>query len=163
MTEVESLGCHCSIESPSTYSLADLNICLGSTLQINPSGSLCLKNKKFGGKLVICNLQPTKHDKKSDLIISSYVDVVMEKVMKRLGIEIPSYSVDNDPTKRTDDGVDVDWTIQQERVKELEKVYSAKVKGTKKRKAFTYSWDMIDMKKEELKKLKLEQQQQKKE
>lgn len=138
------------------YSLADLNICLGSTLQINPSGGLCLKNKKFGGKLVICNLQPTKHDKKADLVISSYVDVVMEKIMKRLGIEIPSYSADEDPTKKTD--CDVHWTIQQERVKELEKVYSAKVKGTKKRKAFTYSWDMIDMKKEELKKLKLEQQ-----
>lgn len=136
--------------------LADLNICLGSTLQINPSGSLCLKNKKFGGKLVICNLQPTKHDKKADLVISSYVDVIMENVMKKLGLEIPSYSVDDDPTKKKD--VDLDWTIQQERVKELEKVYNAKVKGTKKRKAFTYSWDMMDMKKEELKKLKLEQQ-----
>lgn len=106
--------------------------------------------------MVICNLQPTKHDKKADLVISSYVDVVMEKVMKRLGVEIPNYSGDEDPTKKTDG--DADWTIQQERVKELEKVYSAKVKGTKKRKAFTYSWDMIDMKKEELKKLKLEQQ-----
>ena len=41
--------------------LADINICLGSTMQINPSGGLALKNKKFGGKLVICNLQPTKH------------------------------------------------------------------------------------------------------
>lgn len=48
-------------------SLADLNICLGSTLQINPSGSLALKNKKFGGKLVICNLQPTKYVSKSEL------------------------------------------------------------------------------------------------
>lgn len=81
--------------------------------------------------------------------------------MKKLGLEIPSYSVDDDPTKKKD--VDLDWTIQQERVKELEKVYSAKVKGTKKRKAFTYSWDMMDMKKEELKKLKLEQQKKEKE
>ncbi len=79
--------------------------------------------------------------------------------MKRLGLEIPNYSTDEDPTKKTN--TDADWTIQQDRVKELEKVYSAKVKGTKKRKAFTYSWDMIDMKKEELKKLKLEQQQKK--
>lgn len=84
----------------------------------------------------------------------------MEKIMKQLGVEIPTYSLDDDPTKKM--GVDIDWTIQQERVKELEKVYSAKVKGTKKRKAFTYSWDMMDMKKEELKKLKLEQQEQKK-
>lgn len=41
--------------------IADLNLCLGTSLQIVPSGNLCLKNKKFGGKLVICNLQPTKH------------------------------------------------------------------------------------------------------
>lgn len=42
-------------------SLADLNICLGTTLQIVPSGNLPIKNKRYGGKLVICNLQPTKH------------------------------------------------------------------------------------------------------
>lgn len=41
--------------------LADLNICMGTTLQIVPSGNFPLKNKKFGGQLAICNLQPTKH------------------------------------------------------------------------------------------------------
>lgn len=41
--------------------IADLNICMGTTLQIVPSGNFPLKNKKFGGQLVIMNLQPTKH------------------------------------------------------------------------------------------------------
>jgi hypothetical protein len=30
-------------------------------MQIVPSGNLPLYTKKFGGRLVICNLQPTKH------------------------------------------------------------------------------------------------------
>ena len=74
---------------------ADLSICLGTTLQIVPSGKiplLTLKNKT--GKLVIINLQKTKYDKKASLLIHHYVDVVMEGVMKELGMTIPSFCPD---------------------------------------------------------------------
>ncbi|XP_030920602.1 NAD-dependent protein deacetylase sirtuin-6 [Geospiza fortis] len=40
---------------------ADLSVTLGTSLQIKPSGNLPLITKKRGGKLVIVNLQATKH------------------------------------------------------------------------------------------------------
>ncbi|XP_067639960.1 NAD-dependent protein deacetylase Sirt6 isoform X2 [Eurosta solidaginis] len=110
--------------------LADVNITLGTTLQIIPSGNLPLKNKKYGGKLIICNLQPTKHDKKADLIISTYVDDIMEKVCKRLGIEIPEYNAAEDPTS----AISVrnnNWTIPPQEIKNLEKGYNEKLKTFK--------------------------------
>lgn len=115
------------------FSLADLNITLGTTLQINPSGTLPLKNKKFDGKLVICNLQPTKYDKKADLVISTYVDHIMEKVCKRLGVELPEYAADRDPTKQI--GGDTDWIIQPNLIKKLNDQYKEKLKTAKKRKS----------------------------
>lgn len=66
---------------------ADLALCLGTTLQIIPSGTLPLLTKKNGGKLVICNLQPTKYDEEADLVIHGYVDEVMEVLMAKL--ELP--------------------------------------------------------------------------
>nr|XP_036675420.1 NAD-dependent protein deacetylase Sirt6 [Drosophila suzukii] len=108
--------------------IADLNIALGTTLQIVPSGDLPLKNLKRGGKFVICNLQPTKHDKKANLIISSYVDVVLSKVCKLLGVEIPDYSESSDPTKQSKT---IEWTIPANNVNTLNKQYRNYVKDTK--------------------------------
>lgn len=117
----------------SLHSLADLNITLGTTLQINPSGTLPLKNKKNGGKLVICNLQPTKYDKKADLVISTYVDTVMEKVLKRLGVELPKFSEANDPTKQSP--CDLEWTIPPSLVKDIDEQHKRMLKEMKKRKS----------------------------
>ncbi|KAJ1531978.1 hypothetical protein ONE63_000615 [Megalurothrips usitatus] len=103
--------------------VADLSICLGTTLQIVPSGNLPLHTKKHGecGRVVICNLQPTKHDKKADLIINTYVDEVMEGVCKHLGVLIPEYTASLDPSKQS--GPPVPWTILQSEVKRMRKVY----------------------------------------
>lgn len=107
--------------------IADLNLCLGTTLQIMPSGQLPIRNKRYGGKMAICNLQPTKYDKKADLIIHAYVDSVFEKVLKRLGIEeIPKYESSADPTKNSES--DPEWTISSKNVKNVETIHKQRLK-----------------------------------
>ncbi|XP_036412202.1 NAD-dependent protein deacetylase sirtuin-6 [Colossoma macropomum] len=71
---------------------ADLALTLGTSLQIKPSGDLPLLTKRTGGKVVIVNLQPTKHDKHAHLRIHGYVDEVMSQLMKLLGLEIPEWA-----------------------------------------------------------------------
>ncbi|KAL4608071.1 NAD-dependent protein deacetylase sirtuin-6 isoform X1 [Arapaima gigas] len=71
---------------------ADLALTLGTSLQIRPSGNLPLATKRKGGKLVIVNLQPTKHDKQADLLIHAYVDEVMTQLMEMLGLDIPAWT-----------------------------------------------------------------------
>ncbi|TRY62671.1 hypothetical protein TCAL_10814 [Tigriopus californicus] len=79
--------------------LAHLSIVMGSTLQIIPAGNLPTYAPKFHstGKLVIINLQPTKHDKKADLIIRGYVDEVMKLLMTELTLPVPDYQPTVDP------------------------------------------------------------------
>ncbi|XP_039758707.1 NAD-dependent protein deacetylase Sirt6 isoform X2 [Pararge aegeria] len=113
-------------------SLADLSICLGTTLQIIPSGNLPLETLKYGGKLVICNLQPTKHDNKADLVINYYVDDILEKIMTILGLEIPEYNDADNYIKLAEYNI-IDWTVKRKDVLALEKVFKAKSKGVKKK------------------------------
>ncbi|XP_022201385.2 NAD-dependent protein deacetylase Sirt6 [Nilaparvata lugens] len=113
--------------------VADLSICLGTTLQIIPSGNLPLHTKKYGqgGKLVICNLQPTKHDKKADLLIHAYVDEIMSLLMENLGLAIPEYTRDKDPTYHR--GL-LEWTIPSFEVQRMRRMYEVtccKMKRTK--------------------------------
>ncbi|XP_021355228.1 NAD-dependent protein deacetylase sirtuin-6-like isoform X2 [Mizuhopecten yessoensis] len=70
---------------------ADVSLCLGTSLQIIPSGNLPLLTRKKHGKLIIVNLQPTKHDRHADLRINTYVDDVMTQLCQILGVEIPEY------------------------------------------------------------------------
>ena len=68
-----------------------MSLCLGTSLQIVPSGNLPVLTKKNGGKLVIINLQPTKHDKKAHLKINTFVDDVIRGVCMELGIIVPDF------------------------------------------------------------------------
>uniref|UniRef100_A0A6A7G071 protein acetyllysine N-acetyltransferase n=1 Tax=Hirondellea gigas TaxID=1518452 RepID=A0A6A7G071_9CRUS len=100
---------------------SELSVCLGTTLQIIPSGVLPTIAKQSGGKLVICNLQPTKHDKISDLIINAYVDDVMRELMSLLNICCLEYSLEQDPVLITralcnslsdeSEAEPIEWTI----------------------------------------------------
>ncbi|XP_051769140.1 NAD-dependent protein deacetylase sirtuin-6 [Ctenopharyngodon idella] len=84
---------------------ADLALTLGTSLQIKPSGDLPLLTKRTGGKVVIVNLQPTKHDKHAHLLIHGYVDEVMSQLMKLLGLEVPEWA---GPTLCESSGGDLD-------------------------------------------------------
>jgi len=147
--------------------MADLSIVMGSTLQIIPAGNLPTYAKKYqeGGKLVICNLQPTKQDKKADLSIHTYVDDVMEKVMNILGLEIPEYDKNLDPVRLTSlrqypgDELYIDWTQSEENARDLKKIgdliheeYLKKRREEKKRKRSLEISDKDDIKTNKLQK-----------
>ena len=104
--------------------LADLSIVMGSTLQIVPAGNLPTYAKKYheNGKMVVINLQPTKHDKKADLIINTFVDDVMEKLLAELGIDLPDYNPLTDPTRKVRErrsSVFLEWTQSAAKAKKL--------------------------------------------
>eukprot|EP01018_Ginkgo_biloba_P023113 Gb_02893 [translate_table: standard] len=71
--------------------MADVIVCLGTSLQITPACNLPLKSVRAGGKLVIVNLQPTPKDKKAALLIHGQVDKVIAGVMQFLNHKIPPY------------------------------------------------------------------------
>lgn len=57
----------------------------------------------------------------------------MEKVLKRLGVELPDYSHDLDPTKQK--YCDLEWSIPMELIGEIDKQYKCKLKMVKKQKS----------------------------
>lgn len=130
---------------------ADLSISLGTTLQIIPSGNLPVNTKKRGGKFVVVNLQPTKQDRHADLIINTYVDDVMRRLLELLDIPLLQYRPSDDPMfitrhrlqeyfKENDLPIDlanfsdysgfepIEWSIQEEWLKEKDLVHRNKTR-----------------------------------
>ncbi|XP_019196857.1 PREDICTED: NAD-dependent protein deacetylase SRT1 [Ipomoea nil] len=71
--------------------MADVVLCLGTSLQITPACNLPLKCLPNGGKIVIVNLQKTPKDKKASLVIHGFVDKVIAGVMDFLSLRIPPF------------------------------------------------------------------------
>ncbi|XP_059468422.1 NAD-dependent protein deacetylase Sirt6 [Neocloeon triangulifer] len=116
--------------------LADLSITLGTTMQIVPSGNLPLLAKKRGGRLVVCNLQPTKQDKKADLIINTYVDNIMEGLMRLLDLEFQPFDPSADPTKKAASEI-VPWDFPRPIFNSTKRLYMDKCTKVGKRSSST--------------------------
>ncbi|KAJ7960935.1 NAD-dependent protein deacetylase SRT1 [Quillaja saponaria] len=71
--------------------MADIVLCLGTSLQITPACNLPLKALRGGGKIVIVNLQKTPKDKKASLVVHGLVDKVIAGVMHLLDMQIPPF------------------------------------------------------------------------
>ncbi|CAD6208929.1 GSCOCG00010742001-RA-CDS [Cotesia congregata] len=107
-------------------SVADLSICLGTSLQIVPSANLPLFTKNHGGRLVICNLQSTKHDKQADLVINGNVDDIFSIVMGNLQLQIPNYDSSIDITKNINTlPTNMEWTISLYQIKKMKELYKS--------------------------------------
>uniref|UniRef100_A0A0A9Z7B5 protein acetyllysine N-acetyltransferase n=2 Tax=Lygus hesperus TaxID=30085 RepID=A0A0A9Z7B5_LYGHE len=112
--------------------VADLSVTLGTTLQIVPSGNLpLLAKKRENGRLVICNLQPTKHNKKADMVIHGYVDEVMRHLLEFLDLKVPDYNRSSDPTKTPET---VEWTLRDSDIAVAKKMYKEKCPPPKRKK-----------------------------
>ncbi|KAK8126606.1 uncharacterized protein PG998_002365 [Apiospora kogelbergensis] len=73
---------------------ADLCIALGSSLTVTPANEIPeTVGKRKAAKLVICNLQETPFDKSSILRVFGKTDDLMERVMEKLAIPIPTFMV----------------------------------------------------------------------
>ncbi|CAK7324497.1 unnamed protein product [Dovyalis caffra] len=71
--------------------MADVVLCLGTSLQITPACNLPLKCLRGGGKIIIVNLQKTPKDKKASMVIHGFVDKVIAGVVNLLNLRIAPY------------------------------------------------------------------------
>lgn len=73
---------------------ADVMLCLGSSMRVGIPADIVSDCGKRKGKIIIVNLQKTPLDKEAHMIIHARIQVVMKKLMEKLGIEIPAYTFD---------------------------------------------------------------------
>lgn len=72
---------------------ADLILCLGSSLRVQPANLIPINSKMAGGRYVIVNLQATPLDGSADLVIHARIQTVMAKLMEKLELPIPQFKL----------------------------------------------------------------------
>ena len=74
--------------------VADLYLCMGSSMRVSPANTLPQMTFMNGGRVVIMNLQKTPSDilaESNGLLIHERVDKIMEMTMRKLEMPIPDF------------------------------------------------------------------------
>ena len=72
---------------------ADLMLCVGSSMRVNPAAEMAGMTAERGRNLVIINLMKTPLDKYATLVINGRCQQVFELLMKKLSISIPEWNI----------------------------------------------------------------------
>ena len=91
-----------------TGAMADVMICLGSSMRVGIPADIVSSCALNGGKVIIVNLQKTPLDHEAHMNIHCRIQTVMKMLMEKLGIEIPHFTFDR--------GVDV-WLDKTNKVR----------------------------------------------
>lgn len=71
--------------------VADLCLCMGSSLRVSPASDMPVATAQNGGNVVIINLQKTPIDHLASLCIYGKCDDVMQKVFEKLNYQTPTW------------------------------------------------------------------------
>lgn len=72
--------------------LADVMLCIGSSLRVNPAAQMVEETSECGGRVWIINLQKTPHTPIATQIYAK-IDDVLELLMKKLSMAIPIFTL----------------------------------------------------------------------
>lgn len=74
--------------------MSDVHLVLGSSMRVSPANMMVMTSAMLGGKVVIVNLQKTPFDGLAEFVIHGMIDDVMERLMKKLDMDIPEFKLE---------------------------------------------------------------------
>jgi len=89
----QSMPDECFTRAEQNSEIADVTLCLGTSMRVTPACDLPVAGKKTNKNHALCivNLQKTPFDDQCAVRIYHKVDVVITMLMKMLDLEIPAY------------------------------------------------------------------------